>query len=179
LRNRGFRNGARWIEKKVGIDIWRPALETFKNNHPYSKDSYKVEKEIDCLIGGPPCQAFSTVGKRALDDRRALLVKEFARIVREIKPQIFVFENVKGFPSFAKGQLLKEIPNIFDSLGYEIDYGVLNAVNYGVPQNREIYHSWIFRPNKSIITKTKYQKALYLYGCNQRFTPFVSWRILR
>lgn len=137
------------IKTKIGVDIWKPALETFKRNHSYAsviqgnlfkmgaKDFYKIEKEIDCVIGGPPCQAFSTVGKRALNDERALLVKEFGRIVKEIRPQIFVFENVKGFASFAKGQLLREILDLFDSLGYEMDWGVLNAVNYGAPQNRE------------------------------------------
>ncbi len=134
---------------KLGIDIWEPALKTFKNNHPHSailhgdlfkiraKEIYNIEKEIDCVIGGPPCQAFSTVGKRALDDKRALLVKEFARMIKEIRPQIFVFENVKGFPSFAKGLLLNEILDIFDALDYKIDYGILNAVDYGAPQNRE------------------------------------------
>ena len=137
------------MQTKVGIDVWKPALETFKRNHPFStilqgdlfqigaKELYEIEKEIDCVIGGPPCQAFSTVGKRALDDERALLVKEYARIIKEVKPQIFVFENVKGFPSFAKGQLLNEILDTFDSLGYETDYGVLNAVDYGAPQYRE------------------------------------------
>jgi len=137
------------LKVKYGIDIWKPALKTFKENHKHSevlmedifefkgKRLNKIFNKIDIIMGGPPCQAFSTAGKRALDDKRALLVKEYARIIKEVKPQIFVFENVKGFPSFAKGILLKEILDIFDTLGYELTFGILNAKDYGVPQNRE------------------------------------------
>ncbi|GAB6073603.1 DNA cytosine methyltransferase [Nautilia lithotrophica] len=137
------------LKVKYGIDVWEPALRSFKENHDYSevlmedifefkgKRLNEIFSQIDVILGGPPCQAFSTVGKRALDDKRALLVKEYARIIKEVKPQVFVFENVKGFPSFAKGILLREILDLFDSLGYELTFGVLNAKDYGVPQNRE------------------------------------------
>ena len=78
-----------------------------------------------------------TIGKRSLDDPRALLVKEYARIIQEIKPEFFVFENVKGFPSFSKGKLLNEILEIFDNIGYNFTFGVLNSKYYNVPQRRE------------------------------------------
>jgi DNA (cytosine-5)-methyltransferase 1 len=131
-----------------GIDVWKPAISTFAANHrgaaalqhdiaSLKNSELKSFSNIECIIGGPPCQPFSTSGKRAIDDDRATLVREFARIVRLVKPDVFVFENVRGFASFAKGSLLKEILDIFADIGYSIAHGVLNAADFGAPQNRE------------------------------------------
>lgn len=92
---------------------------------------------IDVLVGGPPCQAYSTVGKRLLEDPRAQLFSEYYRLLKELEPQIFIYENVKGLISMNDGQLLGSIIDLFGSLGYKIRAVVLNAADYGVPQTRE------------------------------------------
>jgi len=134
----------------LGIDKWEIALKTNKHNNninilkedisilKYSQLKKHVnKKDIDIIIGGPPCQSFSTVGKRSLDDPRADLVKEYARFIKEIKPEIFIMENVKGFVNFNKGELLKELLDIFYSLGYYIDYKIYDMTKWHVPQKRE------------------------------------------
>jgi DNA (cytosine-5)-methyltransferase 1 len=92
---------------------------------------------IDLVVGGPPCQAYSTSGKRFLEDPRAFLYKEYFRCISELKPKVFVYENVKGLLSMANGDLFKEIISLFASLGYKVQAKVLNAANFGVPQERE------------------------------------------
>jgi DNA (cytosine-5)-methyltransferase 1 len=92
---------------------------------------------IDLVIGGPPCQAYSTVGKRLLDDPRGVLYKEYFRIITELNPKAFIFENVKGLLSMDGGNLFEEIKELFQSEGYKISYQLLNAADYGVPQIRE------------------------------------------
>ena len=93
--------------------------------------------DIDLIVGGPPCQAFSTVGKRLIDDPRGQLFQEYYRVLEELNPKVFLFENVKGLLSMQKGELLKTILSLFKSLGYEVKYKVLNSADYGVPQIRE------------------------------------------
>ncbi len=104
----------------------------------------KVERDlgskaqaIDIVIGGPPCQAYSTVGKRLMDDPRGKLFQEYYRVLKEFKPKLFLFENVKGLLSMQDKELLKAIISLFESLGYKVKYQLLNAVDYGVPQIRE------------------------------------------
>ncbi|MDQ7060184.1 MAG: DNA (cytosine-5-)-methyltransferase [Sulfurimonas sp.] len=99
---------------------------------------YKLKKgDIDLIVGGPPCQAFSTVGKRLIDDPRGQLFQEYYRVLEELNPKVFLFENVKGLLSMQKGELLKTILSLFESLGYKVKYEVLNSADYGVPQIRE------------------------------------------
>lgn len=102
-----------------------------------NKDFNIKEGEIDLIIGGPPCQAYSTVGKRLIDDPRGKLFQEYYRVLKEIKPQVFLFENVKGLLSMQKGELLSTIISLFESLDYKVAYKVLNAADYGAPQIRE------------------------------------------
>ena len=96
------------------------------------------EKEIDVVIGGAPCQGFSLIGKRALDDDRNKLVYHYVRLVLELKPKYFIFENVKGLTVGKHKQFLVEIMDAFKDGGYDVvsDYKVLNAADYGVPQDR-------------------------------------------
>ncbi len=94
-------------------------------------------KNIDLVLGGPPCQAYSTVGKREADDPRGKLFLEYFRVLKELEPKVFVFENVKGLLSMQKGKLFAEIIQLFESLGYRVSYKVLNAADYGAPQIRE------------------------------------------
>lgn len=92
--------------------------------------------DVDVIVGGPPCQSYSTLGKRQMDDR-AHLFEEYYRVLSIVKPKIFIFENVSGLLSMQKGNLIKVILNQFSNLGYEVKYKLLNAVDYGVPQYRE------------------------------------------
>lgn len=93
--------------------------------------------EIDIIIGGPPCQAYSTIGKRLIGDPRGKLFQEYYRILKEFNPKFFIFENVKGILSMQGGELLKIIILLFKSLGYGVKYKLLNAADFGAPQIRE------------------------------------------
>ena len=94
-------------------------------------------EDINVIVGGPPCQSFSTVGKRLLDDPRGKLFQEYFRLLKELKPDLFLFENVTGLISVNGGKTLSYIIELFSSLGYHLKFKVLNAVDYGVPQIRE------------------------------------------
>ena len=94
--------------------------------------------KIDLLVGGSPCQSFSMVGKRkGLEDTRGTLFYEFARVVQECQPKVFIYENVKGLINHDKGNTFETIKATFDELGYKYFYKVLNAKDYGIPQHRE------------------------------------------
>ncbi|MYE02157.1 MAG: DNA cytosine methyltransferase [Alphaproteobacteria bacterium] len=94
---------------------------------------------IDCVFGGAPCQGFSLIGHRILDDPRNGLVREFLRLVAELDARMFVFENVKGLTVGRHRALLDELVEEFSDAGYEVrvPWRVLNAGSFGVPQNRE------------------------------------------
>ena len=96
------------------------------------------KRDIDVVFGGPPCQGFSLIGKRALDDPRNSLVHHFVRLVAELRPKYFVFENVKGLTLGEHKRFLLEIIAAFGEKGYlvEQNYQVLNAADFGVPQDR-------------------------------------------
>mgnify|MGYP001569118369 CR=1 FL=1 len=94
---------------------------------------------VDCVFGGPPCQGFSLMGLRALDDPRNKLVLEFVRLVAELGARSFVFENVKGLTAGDHKRFLSEIVEAFSNAGYQValPWRVLDAADYGVPQHRE------------------------------------------
>ena len=96
-------------------------------------------REIDCVFGGAPCQGFSLIGQRVLDDPRNRLVREFVRIVSELNAKSFVFENVKGLTLGKHKEFLRELVIAFEAAGYSVQlpWKVLNSANFGVPQNRE------------------------------------------
>lgn len=97
------------------------------------------DRPVDCVFGGAPCQGFSLIGHRALDDPRNKLVLDFVRIVSELEARTFVFENVKGLSVGKHKDFLRELVAAFDNAGYEVrtPWKVLNAGNYAVPQFRE------------------------------------------
>jgi DNA (cytosine-5)-methyltransferase 1 len=97
------------------------------------------DRTIDVVFGGPPCQGFSLMGKRILDDPRNSLIDHFLRVIIQLQPRYFVMENVPGMAIGQHRELLEKIIRKFAKYGYRIErpYQVLNAVNYGVPQNRE------------------------------------------
>lgn len=134
----------------LGIDFNKDAIETFKMNHK-DADSYcgdvrnltakKVREltkgaEIDFVVGGPPCQGFSTVGKGQSEDPRNFLFLEFVRIVKEVKPKGILIENVTGLLAEKNKKVLARIFSIFQELGYELDARVLSADEYGVAEKR-------------------------------------------
>ncbi len=134
-------------------EILEPMAKAYSFNHPtvkmYNKDikDFSIEDlsndldvkkgDIDIVVGGPPCQAYSTVGKRLIDDPRGKLFQEYFRIIKELKPKVFVFENVKGLLSMQGGSLVKQIIALFETEGYTVKMKLLNAADYGTPQMRE------------------------------------------
>lgn len=97
---------------------------------------------IRCVIGGPPCQTFSAAGRRAggvigTEDERGSLFRHYCRILKELQPEVFVFENVYGLPGANGGAPWREIVNAFSALGYQLCAEVVDAADYGVPQHRE------------------------------------------
>lgn len=137
----------------IGVDFDKNVLETFKNNikpvyticgdltdENVRNDIIKKSKElgVNMVIGGPPCQGFSLKGKNlGLDDPRNFLFLEYVKIVKEINPEVFIIENVKNLVQACDGYFIKQILSEFHKLGYIVNYGVLNALNFGVPQHRE------------------------------------------
>ncbi len=100
-------------------------------------DGKPFKDKIDLFIGGSPCQSFSISGKRlGLEDTRGTLFYEYARLVDEMQPKVFIYENVRGLKTHDKGKTWKIMQKTFDDLGYSIYQDVLNAADYGVPQNR-------------------------------------------
>jgi DNA (cytosine-5)-methyltransferase 1 len=132
-------------------DIWKESEKTMKLNYPnipfICKDiRLLTSNEIlestnnvspDIIIGGPPCQGFSVMGDKNSADPRNSLFESYARIVDDLKPMCFVFENVKGIKSMFNGRYLNMVANSFADIGYDIHLKVLNSKNYGVPQSRE------------------------------------------
>jgi len=100
----------------------------------------KYKNNIDLLVGGSPCQSFSIIGKRGgFEDTRGTLFFEYARLINECQPKVFIYENVKGMLTHDKGKTWQVIKNTFDDLNYDVylnDDPILNAKDYGIPQNR-------------------------------------------
>lgn len=98
-----------------------------------------LNDNIDLIVGGSPCQSFSTVGKQlGMDDERGLLIYQFIRIISEVRPKFFIFENVKGLTTHDKGNTFKTVLKAFEQrTGYTMCYSVLNSKDYGIPQSRQ------------------------------------------
>ncbi|MHC1722857.1 MAG: DNA (cytosine-5-)-methyltransferase [Aminipila sp.] len=107
-------------------------------------DGKQYRDQVDLFVGGSPCQSFSLVGKqRGLEDTRGTLFYEYARLIKECNPKVFIYENVKAILSNDNGRTWEKMKEVFDELGYQVYYtfngkpSVLNAKDYGIPQNRE------------------------------------------
>ena len=100
-------------------------------------DGSKYRDKIDIFVGGSPCQSFSIMGmQKGFEDTRGTLFYDYARLISEIKPKVFVYENVQRIQTHDKGRTWLRIEKTFNSLGYKIYYKVLDAQNYGIPQIR-------------------------------------------
>lgn len=93
--------------------------------------------DADIMLGGFPCQGFSLSGPRKIDDSRNVLYKHYVRIVKAKKPKMFVGENVKGLLTMGGGSIIEAIIEEFSDCGYNVFYKLLNAKDYGVPEDRE------------------------------------------
>lgn len=101
-------------------------------------DGRPFRGQVDIFVGGSPCQSFSTYGKkRGLEDTRGTLFYDYARLVSEIKPKVFIYENVRGLLSHDNGRTWSIIKEVFESLNYNVFYKVLDAQHYGLPQMRK------------------------------------------
>jgi DNA (cytosine-5)-methyltransferase 1 len=132
--------------------------------------------DIDIIIGGPPCQAYSTVGKRLSDDPRGKLFKEYFRVLSEIMPKLFVFENVKGLLSIQNGTLINNIIKLFESIGYRVQCKLLNAADFGTPQIRERIVMVGTLNNKpfKFPTPTHYNPDNVLTHTNNKLQPYIT-----
>jgi len=146
--SRGFEEVG--FEVALAIDMWQDAIDTYNFN-----SSQKVAKCLDIhnltnemlldykesgvigVIGGPPCQGYSTVGTRDINDPRNHLYKEYCRVVETIRPKFFVIENVKGLLTLSNGMFKNDIIKRFTKLGYKVEFKICNAADYGIPQRRE------------------------------------------
>ena len=117
----------------------------------HSFDATPYRGKVDLFVGGAPCQAFSIVGgQRGFEDTRGTLFREFARVVKECQPKVFIFENVQGLFMHDHGRTWEVIYNTFvDYCGYDVHYQLLNARDYGIPQTRERLYCIGFRRKTS------------------------------
>lgn len=134
----------------LGVDANKEAIQSFAANHEeaavYLGDIKKLSEKklkellrgqkVDMVVGGPPCQGFSTVGKGVVEDQRNLLFKEFIRIVKATNPKVILFENVTGLVAKKNQPVLNKIFQYFERLGYNMDARVLSAEEFGVPEKR-------------------------------------------
>ncbi|MEL7663232.1 MAG: DNA cytosine methyltransferase [Methanosarcina mazei] len=149
----GLKNAGFLVVSAVEKDS--AASETYAENHPnvnlIKNDIRKLDttsilkgtgvsrRAVDLLAGGPPCQGFSVsnMKTRNMENPNNQLIYEFLRIVKEMNPKWVLLENVAGLKLFKKGVVVEELIKCFNILGYKMEPVVLNAVNFGVPQNRE------------------------------------------
>ena len=129
------------------VDFDKYAVETYNANFDVKavcRDICTVDKAreipkcVDILIGGFPCQSFSTVNPtKDTNDARANLYKQVVAVLQEKKPKVFVCENVKGLMTLQGGAIIKRITNEFSQQGYDVNFKLMCAADYGVPQKRE------------------------------------------
>ncbi len=135
----------------LGVDFDKHAIATFQHNHPHAS-SYLGDirelkgktlsdllkgQDVHLVVGGPPCQGFSTVGKGDPNDDRNRLFMEYFRIVKTLKPQFVVIENVTGLLAQKNEKTLQAIFKLFSQIGYHMDVRVMEAQHYGVPEKRK------------------------------------------
>lgn len=174
----------------LGLDTWKDATVTYGTNFPnavaLNRDITETTavtllnelngltaNDIDVIIGGPPCQGFSLSGKRMLDDPRNQLYKSFVDLVKEIKPKVFVMENVLGLIRLFNGRVKDEVIKDFSELGYNVQMQVMSSDNYGVPQQRK--RVFFVGVHKKKLLKTKeFQFPLATHGNIGELSPYVT-----
>ena len=129
------------------VEYRNKVWQSYKANYDITKDRFywnvcfldgrQYRDKVDLFVGGSPCQSFSMMGKkRGLEDTRGTLFYEYARLIQEIQPKVFVYENVRAVLYHDKGNTWRTMKEVFEELGYSFSYQILNSKDYGIPQNR-------------------------------------------
>src|SRR5690606_36124906 len=139
-------------------------------------DGNDFKHKVDLFVGGSPCQSFSSVGfQEGLEDTRGTLFYEFARLVKEIEPKVFIYENVRNLFNHDNGNTWNIIKGVFESLGYHYKYAILNAADYGIPQTRRRVFVVGFKDNINfdfppIVSNLKYSmKDFLINNCDEGY----------
>ena len=132
-------------------------------------DGTQYRNQVDLFVGGSPCQSFSTLGKkRGLSDTRGTLFYEYARLVDEVQPKVFIYENVRAVLSNDCGRTWEKMKEVFEQLGYNIFFthedkpSVLNALNYGIPQSRNRIFVVGFRSDLNLVKDYEFPESIPL-----------------
>lgn len=150
----GLLGGFSYLNKKYkehpfdivyAVDFDKYAVETYNQNFEHkaicedvTNIDFKLLPYVDLVVGGFPCQSFSTVNPtKDTNDERANLYKQIVRFLKIKQPKYFICENVKGLITLQKGAIIKKIISEFNNVGYNVEFKLLKAVDYGVPQKRE------------------------------------------
>lgn len=136
----GFKQAG--FKSLLALDHMHAAVATFKENIDLAVRCEQIDEDLELphsavLVGGPPCQGFSSAGMRQVGDHRNTLVSVFATLVARTKPEMFVFENVEGFLTTEGGARVRDLLEPLLRVGYRIHLRKINAANYGVPQHRK------------------------------------------
>lgn len=179
--------GDAWGDRKKYVDSLYSGMEnrnkvrtSYLANYDIEPDDYhwnvafldgkQYKDQVDLFVGGSPCQSFSFVGKqRGLDDTRGTLFYEYARLIDEIKPKVFIYENVRAVTSHDGGKTWEKMQQVFNELDYSFSWKLLNARNYGIPQNRERLFVVGFRNDLSLARDFAFPEAIELNRTMQDF----------
>lgn len=172
--------GDDWNARKKMVDSLYSGLEkrnkvkqSYMANYDLSEDNFhwnvafldgkQYTGQVDLFVSGSPCQSFSLVGKqRGLEDTRGTLFYEYARLVDEIKPKVFIYENVRAVTSHDGGRTWEKMQEVFNELGYSFSWEILNAKDYGIPQNRERLFVVGFRNDLKLTKEFSFPKPIEL-----------------
>lgn len=176
-----------WSKRKQLVDdLYRPLLsrnkvrQSYMANYPIDDscfhwnvsflDGTPYRDKVDLFVGGSPCQSFSLVGKQmGLSDTRGTLFYDFARLISEIRPKCFIYENVRAVLSNDNGRTWKIMSTVFSDIGYTWQFQVLNAKDYGIPQNRERLFVVGFRKDLQLDNSFEFPKPIPLSRTMQDF----------
>jgi DNA (cytosine-5)-methyltransferase 1 len=172
--------GDDWVARKrmvdglyAGLDSRNKVKQSYMANYNLSEADYhwnvafldgkQYAGNVDLFVGGSPCQSFSLVGKqRGLEDTRGTLFYEYARLIDEIKPKVFIYENVRAVTSHNGGKTWEKMQQVFSELGYDFSWQILNAKDYGIPQNRERLFVVGFRNDIKLDKKFEFPEPIAL-----------------
>lgn len=173
------------INVVLANEIMSDFAATYRENHPgtnvVNADIHDVDfgaviskigygKGVDLVCGGPPCQGFSTVGKKDRRDPRNSLFYEFLRAVRELDPKFVVFENVSGFKRLYDGQAFAALTDELESLGYKWNFAILEASDFGLPQNRQRTIVLASKKGKPVMPSPEFTLEPGLFGTKTKRT---------